>query len=111
MDRRATDPNQLPPDAEGRDLATYVGEDIGRQFMLRLSVFVALLCLLGGATTDAEPAVKAAGASAGGLGAFLLLIAGLSRWQRPRQWTLLLLVLGVCGALLAVMLVQHRAAS
>ncbi|WP_228943134.1 hypothetical protein [Nocardioides sp. Leaf374] len=111
MARPPLDPDQIPDDASGRDLAGYVGEDVGRQLALRVAAFVALLCALGGATTDADDTVRAGGLVAGALGALALLVAGLGRWRRARQWLLVAVVLLVCGGLLAVMLGQHRAAA
>lgn len=105
------DPQQIPEDASGADLAAYVGEDIGRQLVGRVAIFVALLCVLGGFTTDADQPVRTAGIAAGGVGAFALLVAALAGWRRSRQWLLILLVIAGCGALFATMLVQHRAAS
>lgn len=109
MTRQPLDPNQIPDDASGKDLAGYVGEDIGRSLMTRLAAFVAAICAVAGVTADADEGVKAAALVAGLLGALTILVAALGGVRRSRQWTILLVVLVVCGGLLATAIAQHRA--
>jgi hypothetical protein len=104
-------PDQLPDDATGRDLAAAVGEDVGRQLVGRLSLFVSALCVLAGLTTDADAAVGGTGVGVGAVAFALVALAALARWSLRRQWSLILGGLLASGALLALMLVQHAGRS
>lgn len=106
MDSRRS-PGHLADDATGRDLAAAVGEDVGRQLVGRLCLFVAALCVLGGLTTDADAALRGVAVGVGGGGFALVSVAALAHWQRRKQWLVILPVLLASGGLLALLLAQH----
>lgn len=110
MTREPRDPNRIPDDAGGGELAAYVGEDVGRMLALRVAALVAALCLVAGVATDADQGTRAAGIVAGSLALLTLLVSQLGGWRRTRQWLLMGAVLVACGGLFAVLLAQHRSA-
>lgn len=109
MAREYRDPQQIPDDADGRDLAAYVGEDIGRVLMLRVAVGAAVITIVAGLMSEsATEALKTACLVAGGAGIALLLLAQLFSWRRTRQWLVILTVTLVCVGLLAAVFVGSR---
>ncbi|WP_370247657.1 hypothetical protein [Nocardioides sp.] len=108
MPSTSRDPHDLPDDAAPGVLAAYVGEDVGRQLMVRLCLGVAALGLLAGAFSEASDAARTAVAVVSGLGIVLLATAGLARWSRPRQWLAIAAVLVTTTPLVALVLAQHR---
>lgn len=110
MDHTARDPHDLPDDADVGDLAAYVGEDVGRQIVVRLTLGVIALALLAGAFSEAADAVRVAAIAVSSVGLLLVVVAGLARWSRGRQWCVLALVLATTTPLVVVMLAQHRSA-
>ena len=102
MAREHTDPQQIPDDADGRDLAAYIGEDIGRVIMLRVAALAAVVTIVAGLMSEsATQTLRAACLGAGSVGVVLLLLAQLFRWRRTRQWVVILGVTVVCAGLLA----------
>lgn len=96
------DPHEIPDDATGRDLAGFVAEDIARYLGVRLAALLAVIAVIAGLLSESAPTgLKAACVAAGVAGAGLLLVAGLSRWRRGRQWWVIAGVVVVCGGLLA----------
>lgn len=110
MAREHTDPQQIPDDADGRDLAAYVGEDIGRVIMLRVAALAAVVTLVAGFMSEsATEALATACLASGAAGVVLLLLAQLFRWRRTRQWVVILGVTVVCAGLLAAVFAASRA--
>jgi hypothetical protein len=110
MARDHTDPQQLPDDADGADLAAYVGEDIGRVIMLRVAALAAVVTIVAGLMSEsATEGLRAACLTAGVAGVVLLLLAQLFRWRRTRQWAVVLGVTVVCAVLLAAVFTGSRA--
>lgn len=105
--REHLDPHDIPDDAGASTTAAFIGEDVARQLVVRLTLFVALLGVLAGAATDADQGVRTAAVVVGLVGVLALLVSALGRWRRTRQWVLTLVVLVASGSLLAVMLVQQ----
>ncbi|WP_139983017.1 hypothetical protein [Nocardioides litoris] len=101
------DPDQIPDDADGRDLARYVGEDLGRHVAIRVAVVLSALCILAGATTDADPGLRSLAAASGAGGFVLVLGVVIARAVRRTQWTAIVVTTLVCGTLLAAVLVQQ----
>lgn len=109
MAREYTDPQKIPDDADGRDLAAYVGEDIGRVLMLRVAVGVAIITVVAGLMSEsATDSLATACTAAGGAGVGLLLVAQLFGWRRSRQWLVIVSVTLVCCALLAAVFIGSR---
>ncbi|KRF02554.1 hypothetical protein ASG88_04040 [Nocardioides sp. Soil777] len=110
MAREHTDPQQLPGDADGRDLAAYVGEDVGRVVMLRVAALAAVVTLVAGFLSEsATEALTTACLAAGAAGIVLLLLAQLLRWRRTRQWVVILGVTVLCTGLLTGVVAGSRA--
>lgn len=104
------DPHQIPDDADGRDLAAYVGEDIGRVLMLRVAAGVAVVAIVAGLLSEsASEALKTACLVAGGVGIVMLILVQLFRWRRSRQWVVIAAVTLGCAGLLAAVFVGSRA--
>lgn len=106
MTREPLDPHQIPDDADGGDLAAYVGEDIGRILMLRVAALTAIVCVVAGFMSEsASQAVKTACLVVGGVGIVAILLAQLFRWPRRRQWvTIAVVTIASAGLLIAVFL-------
>jgi len=93
--------------AGGRAVAAAIGEDLGRQLVGRLCLFVAALCLVGGLLADADPVLRVPAVVVGAGGFALVAVAGLAGWERRRQWQLIVLVLLASGALLGALMAQQ----
>ena len=107
--RDHTDPQQIPDDADARDLAAYVGEDIGRVIMLRVAALTAVVAIIAGLMSEsASEALKGACIGAGTVGVVLLLGVQLFGVRRTRQWAVILLVTLACAGLLAAVFAGSR---
>lgn len=103
------DPDAIPDDASGKELAGFVAEDVLRYLGARLAALVAVVAIVAGLMSEsASSALKGACVGAGAAGVLLVLCAGLFGWRRSRQWWVLVGVLVVCGGLLAAVFVGSR---
>lgn len=107
MTRNSVGPHDIPEDTGPAGLVGWIGEDLLRALVLRLTLLVAVVAMIAGATIDDAPdALRAAAVVAGGAGILVVLSGPLAGWPRRRQWWTLAVVLPLCGVLLAVLLAR-----
>jgi len=109
MSRPPLDPNEIPEDSSAGVVAAYIGEDISRIIMLRVSAFAGAVAIVAGLFSHSAPAgLKAACIASGSVGLAVLLAAQLFRIRRSRQWVVIFTVLLVCGSMLLAVLLNSR---